>query len=252
MQLAFGMMAAGLGGALLIKLKPFAEGSDDTLATTGQVVIMAQFLTGLLIRVQDLLPAGTTVAGDDQAFDRAALATVVVVAVWGVPALGAVGSVVDAVNAAWQRLVEANKGTPTARILEAAPLWRIPLFLLGVGLPRAARGSVQGPTLGGAVGGPALPPAAAATTAAAPASAASAPVVAAITLPASGGRPAALAPVRRGWVANLVRRVALPGVGAGAGTGAGAGAGGCAAQSSGSLPVVVNPMYVAAPARPSP
>jgi len=134
--MVFGIVVAALGFGLLLKTQPFVSYGDSLLATFALCVLMWHMCAGLLIRTQDLLPQGGSVAGKDERFGRHAVGMLVVVLVWGVPALAVLTTAVEAFYGAWGRLVEDHVGTPVADELRRAHLWQR-LALMCRGLPRA-------------------------------------------------------------------------------------------------------------------
>jgi hypothetical protein len=136
--MVFGIVVAGLAGTLLLKLQPYVRNTDDFVATLGQWVILAQLFAGLLKRVQDLLPEGVSVAGKEEAFDQDAVASVVVVAVFFVPALAVVASAGEAFNDAWEAFLEKYAGTPEGDVLQQTPLLRRLWLMVGKGAPEVS------------------------------------------------------------------------------------------------------------------
>jgi hypothetical protein len=127
--MVFGILVASLGFAVLLKTQPFVSDSDDVVATLAQCVLVGHLFAALLIRTQDLLPEGGSIAGKDQRFDRDAVGLLVLLLVWGVPGVAAVMAAVDSFSDAWARLLEDHEGTPGASVLKNARVWKRPALL---------------------------------------------------------------------------------------------------------------------------
>jgi hypothetical protein len=157
LQMVFGMVVAVSAGAMLLKLQPYVEPSDDTVSTVGMWVLFSTYLAGLLLRVQGLLPKGDIIAGKDQRFDVDALVGFVVAGAWIVPALAVAGVFIDTCFNVWQKAKVLHEGTPVAELLEKAPLWRRPLLVFGVGIPASCGGGTGTTAQPGGAGGGSAP-----------------------------------------------------------------------------------------------
>jgi hypothetical protein len=144
-QMVFGILVAVLASAVVLTLRPFLHKSDFVVAAVGLLVIVGLLFAGLLIRVQDLLPAGSSVAGEDQTFERSAIGNLVAVAVWAVPVIAVVAAVAGVSNRVWHAFMVREKGlgTPDAdlavAVLLQTPLWRRPGVMLQRTLSRLGR-----------------------------------------------------------------------------------------------------------------
>jgi hypothetical protein len=160
--MVLGVVLSIIAGAVLLKVHPYVEASDNTIATVGMWVLCVINFAELLKRVRQLLDqSGDSIAGKDQEFDSAYVDSFAYAGFYMVPGLALAYAFVETAANLWRRLLGEHEGSAVADELKATALWRRPLLLCGIGMPamrgRAGDTQVTGSGVWLAPGSPAAP-----------------------------------------------------------------------------------------------